>query len=131
MLYINELFEFMLTAFRGLEHENSKKAYALSIMKKLAGIVVITGILFGLVLLVLLIIDGFNEHGAVAILFNNILALYIVASLPTIIDTLRALKSTASNEYRLMSVIYVFCIMILGVLLHIGGNETLFGLLDV
>lgn len=131
MLYIDYLFEFMIQAFRGLDLEESTKAYWISILKRLLGIVVITGILFGLVAILLLVLDGLNDGSSIAILFNYFIALYIVASLPTTLDTLRSLKHIEDQKHKHMSLIYIVCIMVFGVLLHFGGSETLFGLLDV
>lgn len=131
MLYIEYLFEFMVSALRGLDEENSTKSYVISILTKLFGIVVITGILFGIVAILLLMLDGINEGSSILVLFKYFILLYAVASLPSLLDTLRSLRTTKNRNHKSMCMYYVVSIIIFGVILHFGGHETFFGLLDV
>lgn len=131
MLYIEYLFEFMMSALRGLDEENSTKSYVISILAKLFGMVVITGILFGIVAILLLMLDGINEGSSILVLFKYFILLYAVASLPSLLDTFRSLRTTKNRNHKSMCMYYVASIIIFGVILHFGGYETFFGLLDV
>lgn len=131
MLYIEYLFEFMMSALKGLDEENSTKSYVNAILKKLLGIVVITVVLFGLFALALLIIVGSSNHPIIILLFEQLLWLYIIAMLPSTIRTLGTIKTTGDTKYKLMCMLYIVCMMIFGVILQLVGNEVIFGLLDV
>lgn len=133
MGYTNELFDFMMSAFKGLDYDCSltKKDYILMMLKKILGMIVITGCLLGIVSLLFILINPKSQDATLTILFTYFVLLYIVSSIPSLIDTLRTYRIHQDVFYRRMVIVYLVLIVISGILLHFGGTETLSGLLDL
>lgn len=100
-------------------------------LKKILGMIVITGCLLGIVSLLFILINPKSQDATLTILFTYFVLLYIVSSIPSLIDTLRTYRIHQDVFYRRMVIVYLVLIVISGILLHFGGTETLSGILDL
>jgi hypothetical protein len=132
MMMLTEVYQLMMDALKGLPYDYrlSKMSYYWAILKKLFGVVMMTGVLFIITSLILFIIDELFGGDSFVILVKYVVLLYVVATIPTIIDTIRISVANAYRRYTGYVIIYLILLVTTGFLLHLAGAESLVSLIE-